>query len=61
MYRERRGDGKSDATLRRSAPDLHLKLSFLGTGEDDGIHSVAVKRVDIRRNASGAGGLLDRN
>ena len=40
---------------------LHLKLSFLSTGEVDGIPSVAVKCVDIRRNTSGEGGLLDDN
>ncbi len=41
--------------------ELHLKLLILGTGEADGIPSVAVKCVDIRRNTSGEGGLLDSN
>ncbi len=40
---------------------MHLKLFFLSTGEADGIPSVAVKYVDIRRNTSGEGGLLDSN
>ena len=42
-------------------PKLHLKLFFLSVGEADGIPSVAVKCVDIRRNTSGEGGLLDDN
>ena len=41
--------------------ELHLKLRVLSTGEADGIPSVAVKCVDIRRNTSGEGGLLDSN
>ena len=40
---------------------LHLKLHFLSGGEVSGIPSVAVKCVDIRRNTSGEGGLLDTN
>ena len=40
---------------------LHLKLFFLSDGEAGGIPSVAVKCVDIRRNTSGEGGLLDDN
>ena len=40
---------------------LHLKLIFLRVGEAIGIPSVAVKCVDIRRNTSGEGGLLDDN
>ena len=39
----------------------HLKLSILSAGEVSGIPSVAVKCVDIRRNTSGEGGLLDGN
>ncbi len=57
----RRRDGKSDVNSRGSTPELHLKLSFLSTGEVDGIPSVAVKCVDIRKNTSGEGGLLDDN
>ncbi len=40
---------------------LNLKLLDLSTGEDSGIPSVAVECVDIRRNTSGEGGLLDCN
>ena len=40
---------------------LHLKLMFLSEVEAGGIPSVAVKCVDIRRNTSGEGGLLDDN
>ena len=40
---------------------LHLKLYPLSIGEAGGIPSVAVKCVDIRRNTSGEGGLLDDN
>ncbi len=39
-----------------STLELHLKLYFLSVGEVDGIPSVAVKCVDIRRNTSGEGG-----
>ena len=46
---------------RGSTPELHLKLSFLSEVEAGGIPSVAVKCVDIRRNTSGEGGLLDDN
>ena len=41
--------------------ELQLKLLILSTGEAGGIPSVAVKCVDIRRNTSGEGGLLDSN
>ena len=40
---------------------LHPILSGLSAGEESGIPSVAVKCVDIRRNTSGEGGLLDDN
>ena len=40
---------------------LQLKLFPLSIGEAGGIPSVAVKCVDIRRNTSGEGGLLDDN
>ena len=39
--------------------ELQLKLLILSAGEVSGIPSVAVKCVDIRRNTSGEGGLLD--
>ena len=54
-----RRDGKSDVKTMGSTHSLHLKLLFLSVGEVDGIPSVAVKCVDIRRNTSGEGGLLD--
>ncbi len=44
-----------------STPERHLKLLVLSSGEAGGIPSVAVIGVDIRRNASGEGGLLDDN
>ncbi len=46
---------------RGSARELHLKLFPLCVGEVIGIPSVAVKCVDIRKNTSGEGGLLDDN
>ena len=47
--------------IQGSTLELHLKLYFLSVGEVDGIPSVAVKCVDIRRNTSGEGGQLDDN
>ena len=44
-----------------STHELLSKLFFLSTGEADGIPSVAVKCVDIRKNTSGEGDLLDSN
>ena len=38
---------------------LLLKLLFLSVGEVNGIPGVAVKCVDIGRNTSGEGDLLD--
>ena len=61
MYRACRREGKSDVKTMGSTHSLHLKLFFLSTGEADGIPSVAVKCVDIRRNTSGEGDLLDSN
>ena len=46
---------------RGSTPKLLLKLYPLSIGEAGGIPSVAVKCVDIRKNTSGEGGLLDDN
>ena len=40
---------------------LHLKLYAVRVGEVSGIPGVAVKCVDIGRNTSGEGGLLDDN
>ena len=44
-----------------STEELQLKLYFLSAGEVDGIPCVAVKCVDIRKNTSGEGDLLDSN
>ncbi len=46
---------------RGSTAVVHLELYGLSAGEAGGIPSVAVKCVDIRRNTSGEGGLLDCN
>ncbi len=51
----------SDVKIRGATPDLHLKLVDLSIGGAGGIPSVAVKCVDIRRNTSGEGGMLDDN
>ena len=40
---------------------LQLKLRVLSAGEVSGIPGVAVECVDIGRNTSGEGGLLDIN
>ena len=47
--------------IRGLNPRQHLKLAGLSIGEVSGIPSVAVKCVDIGRNTSGEGGLLDGN
>ena len=52
---------KSDVKGGGSTPGLHWKLLSWSVGEVSGIPSVAVKCVDIRRNTSGEGGLLDDN
>ncbi len=41
-----------------SPVELHRKLSDLSAGEESGIPGVAVKCVDIRRNAGGESGSL---
>ena len=51
--------GKSDVKIMGLTHNLHLKLLFLRVGEVDGIPGVAVKCVDIGRNTSGEGDLLD--
>ncbi len=61
VLRAGRREDKSDVKSRRSTAELHLKLLFLSIGEVNGIPSVAVKCVDIRKNTSGEGGLLDDN
>ena len=52
---------KSDVKSTGLTRELHLKLLVLRIGEVTGIPSVAVKCVDIRKNTSGEGGLLDDN
>ena len=52
---------KSDVKSMGLTHNVHLKLIVLSDGEAGGIPSVAVKCVDIRRNTSGEGGLLDIN
>ena len=56
-----RRDSKSDVKIMGLTHNLLLKLFFLSEAEASGIPSVAVKCVDIRRNTSGEGGLLDDN
>ena len=57
----RRRVGKSGVKSRGLTAGLRLKLSILSEVEASGIPSVAVKCVDIRRNTSGEGDLLDCN
>ena len=57
----RRREGKLVVKSLGSTEELRLKLLFLSAGEESGIPSVAVKCVDIRRNTSSEGGLLDGN
>ena len=52
---------KSEVKSMGLTHELLLKLRPLSIGEAGGIPSVAVKCVDIRRNTSGEGGLLDDN
>ena len=57
----RRRKSKSVVKSMGLTRELLLKLFFLSEVEAGGIPSVAVKCVDIRRNTSGEGGLLDDN
>ncbi len=52
---------KSDVKMMGSTHKLHLELQFLSVGEVNGIPGVAVECVDIGRNTSGEGDLLDHN
>ena len=56
-----RRDGKSDVKITGLTCNLHLKLSLLRVEEVNRIPGVAVKCVDIGRNTSGEGDLLDHN
>ncbi len=57
----RRWFDKLVAQLRSLTSELLLKLLDLSAGGAIGIPSVAVECIDIRRNTSGEGGLLDCN
>ncbi len=61
VERAPRRDCKSEGKTMGLTHNLQLKLRFLSDGEASGIPSVAVKCVDIRRNTSGEGDLLDIN
>ena len=52
---------KSDVKYQGLTLGLHLKLCVLSDGEAGGIPGVAVKCIEIGRNTSGEGGLLDIN
>ena len=52
---------KSDVKVLGLTEGVHLKLDNLSAGEESGIPSVAVKCVEIRKNTSGEGDLLDCN
>ncbi len=50
-----------DVKALGSTGGLHLKLLDLSVGEESGIPGVAVKCVDIRRNAGGESGFLAKH
>ncbi len=49
----------SDVKAHGSPVEMHPKLRSLSTGGESGILGVAVKCVDIERNAGGESGSLD--
>ena len=51
----------SDVKSHCSTVELHSKLQSWSAGEEGGILGVAVKCVDIERNAGDEGDLLDCN
>ena len=57
----RRRETKSGVKPIGLTDSLHLKLVFLSGVEAGGIPGVAVKCVEIGRNTSGEGDLLDDN
>ena len=61
MQRERRRNGKFEVKYPGLTHELLLKLLVLSEVEVGGIPGVAVKCVEIGRNTSGEGGLLDCN
>ncbi len=52
---------KEDVKVLGTIHSLHLELDVLDAGEAIGVTCVGVKCVDIRRNTSGEGGLMDSN
>jgi hypothetical protein len=52
---------KSDVKAPGSTWEEHWKLFILSVGEEGGIPGVEVKFVEIGRNTSGEGALLDDN
>ena len=50
-----------EVKCRGLTPELLSKLLVLSDGEAGGIPGVAVKCIEIGRNTSGEGGLLDIN
>ena len=55
------GPDKSDVKAPGSTWEVHWKLLVLSSGEEGGIPGVEVKFVEIGRNTSGEGALLDGN
>ncbi len=49
----------SGVKAHRLTVELHSKLRSLSTGGESGIFGVAVKCVDIKKNAGGEGGSLE--
>ncbi len=60
-YREYERQYKPGEQARGPTQEQIWKRGGSRAGGADGIHSVAVKCVDIRRTTSGEGGLLDSN
>ncbi len=56
-----RREGKVVVESLGLTEELQLQLIFLSVGEESGMPSVAVRCVDIRRNTSGEGDVLDNN
>ncbi len=61
MERGRRREEKLVVKYLGVTEELQLKLYVVSAGEGRGIPSVAGKCVEIRRNTSGEGDLLDCN
>ncbi len=61
MVRELRRDGEGGVKARGADAVLIWDLLGVSAGEEGGTTSVAVTCVDVRRNTSGEGGVLDCN